>query len=165
MHKFNAHRSGFTLIELIVTIGIMIVLGGIALVDLSGRRATGDLTSTSAEAVAALRQAESDAAAQKNGLAWGVYFSNAASGSYFSLYEGSSYASSTVVSKTNFPNDVVFATSSIASGGGLDINFAQVTGTPSASATMELDLVIGTARIVAASTTVTVNAVGGISGQ
>ena len=62
-------RKGFTLIELILVLGIMILVSAILFATLAGRRSDVDLTSTAQQAATLLRQAQSDAIAQKFPLA------------------------------------------------------------------------------------------------
>ena len=152
--------SGFTLIELVVTLGVFIVLGGVVLINLSGRRTTVDLTNTSEDIAATLRQAQSNAMAQKGNTTWSVRFTSGATSS-FALFSGS-YATGTIVGQYPLLNDIHFDTSSIASGTYIDVIFAPVTGIPFASTSIMLDLMSGVSS-VSASTTVSVSSVGLIS--
>lgn len=67
-------RSGLTLVELIVVIGIMITIGAVTFANLAGRKTNVDLTSTTKQIVALIRQAQSDSMAQEGGLTWGIIF-------------------------------------------------------------------------------------------
>ena len=152
--------SGFTLIELVVTLGIFIILGGVVLINLSGKRTTVDLTNTSEDIAATLRQAQSNAMAQKGNTTWSVRFTSGATSS-FALFSGS-YATGTIAGQYPLLNDIHFDASSIASGTYIDVTFAPVTGIPSASTSIILDLMSGVSS-VSASTTISVSSVGLIS--
>ena len=130
-------RKGFTLVELIVVIGIMIVVGAIVFSNLAGRRSDTDLTATVQQVTTLLRQAQSDAVSQKNGAvsgnAWGVHFANTtATAPFYALFAGA-YATSTVVSQYILPSTVAYQTSTLASGATLDVIFSPISGAPSVS--------------------------------
>jgi prepilin-type N-terminal cleavage/methylation domain-containing protein len=155
MHGLKKYSSGFTLIEILVTLAIFIVLGGIVLLNISGKRSTVDLTNTSEQIASTLREAQSDAMAQKNNASWGVRFSNTTT-SFYALFSGS-YATGTIAGKYTLPNDVQFDPSSVTVGSFVDVTFAQVTGIPSASTSIVVDLISGeTANSSSSSSTVSI---------
>ena len=77
-----ASARGFTLIELVVVIGIMIAIGGVVVVNLAGRKSKTDLTDATKQIAALVRQAQSDSMSQEGGVKWGIVFSNASSATY-----------------------------------------------------------------------------------
>jgi type II secretory pathway pseudopilin PulG len=129
---------GFTLIEIIITLGVFIVLSGIVLVNITGQKSLTDITNTSAQIVATLRQAQSDSMAQKNGVSWGVHFSNATNTTPFYALFTTSYSPTTTVGYYPLPASVAYNTSSLASGATLDILFSQLSGAASASTSILL---------------------------
>jgi type II secretory pathway pseudopilin PulG len=131
-------RKGFTLVELLVVLGMMIVLGAVVFANLSGKKNNADLTATTQEAGTLLRQAQSDAAFQENNtqandVAWGVHFANAtATKPFYALFAGS-YTASTTVGYYVLPSTVAYQTSTLAVGATLDVLFSPITGISSVS--------------------------------
>jgi type II secretory pathway pseudopilin PulG len=126
-------RKGFTLIELILVLGIMILVSAILFATLAGRRSDVDLTSTAQQAATLLRQAQSDAIAQKSDASWGVRFSNVTNTSsvpFYALFSGS-YSTATVAGYYPLPSTVAYQTSTLASGATLDIIFSSISGAAS----------------------------------
>lgn len=127
-------RSGFTLIEIIITLGIFLVLGGIVFTNLTGRRSEADLNSADEEIAATLRQAQSASMQEKSGLAWGVHFDNSTTVQPFytlfstSLTNQTYTATSVVGGNIPLPTSVSYVTSSIASGATLNIIFQPGSG-------------------------------------
>lgn len=133
--------DGFTLIEMMIVVGIIVVIGAVIGISLVGRRATTELTSTTQEMVALLREAQSDSMAQSQGASWGVHFANTTNTTpFFALFK-TSYSTSTTVGYYTLPATVQYATTSLAQGNTLDITFAQITGIPSATASITLYLI------------------------
>ena len=132
-------KHGFTLVELLVILGIMIAVGAIVFANLGPRRVDTDLVSTTQQIGALLRQAQSDAMAQEADVAWGFYFSNVTSTApYYALYK-TSYSSSNVVGALyRLPSTVAFVTSTLASGATTSITFSSITGTASVSTSIRL---------------------------
>ena len=134
----RSFRNGFTLIELLVTILIFFVVGSIVLLNISGSRSKADLTSATEEIGASLREAQSNALNQKNGLAWGVHFSNATNTSpFFALFQGA-YSTTGTVGYYVLPSSVSYVTSTLGFGSSTDVIFSQVTGMASASTSIGL---------------------------
>ena len=119
------------------------IIGGVVLVGLSGKRGMSDLTSTTQQIGTLLRQAQTDSMTQKGEATWGVHFYNATgTGSFYALFSGS-YSTGTVAGQYQLPGDVAFSSASVPAGGTLDITFAPITGVPSASTSITLYLVGG----------------------
>lgn len=124
-------RKGFTLLELILVLGIMIVVAAVVFANLAGRRSEVDLTSTTQQVATLLRQAQSDAVEQKSDAAWGVHFSNATdTAPFYALFSGS-YSTTTVAGYYPLPSTVAYQTSTLAPGATLDIIFSSIVGFPS----------------------------------
>ena len=132
-------RKGFTLVELLIVFGIMIVVGAVVFSNLAGRRSETDLTATTQQAATLLRQAASDAVAQENGtvqgssVSWGVRFSNATNTTPFYAFFTGNYSASTTVGYYILPTTVAYQTSTLASGATLDVVFSPITGASSVS--------------------------------
>ncbi len=156
-------RLGFTLIEIIVTISIFLVISAVVVVNLAGRRSAVDLTYTSKEIVTTLREAQNNAMTQKSSSIWGVHFYNATS-SFYSLFYGS-YGTGSVAGQYPLPNDVQFSTASVPYASSVDVTFAQVTGIPSTSTSIILNLIVGQNATSISSTTITISSVGLIANQ
>ena len=128
-------RKAFTLIELVLVLGIMIVIGAIVFATLAGRRSNADLTSVTQRVATLLRQAQSDAVAQQNGavagssVSWGVHFANTtATAPFYAIFAGSSYSATSTVGYYALPLTVAYQTSTLASGAALDVIFSPITG-------------------------------------
>ncbi len=152
------HPRGFTLIEMMIVLAIIVIIGTTVTLNLFGNRSHADLTNTAKEIATTLRQAQSDSLSSEQGGAWGVHFDNTSSTQpYYSLVytsstniggglTGGSSGSGfviTTVGQYNLPADVCYASSSIAIGSSTNIFFSEVSGAPSATATIVLDLVFG----------------------
>lgn len=135
-------RRGFTLIEIMIVVGIMVALSIVALVNLQGRNRNDDLKNTTEQIGAVLREAESHAMAEDQGSLWGVHFSNATTTAPFYALYYASYATSTIVSQYRLPADVVYATSVFPLGSQYNETFSKASGAASASETIILYLTV-----------------------
>src|SRR5437870_2842576 len=136
-NNFNK-REGFSFIEILVVVAGVILLASVTLVTLHKRRNVSDLNSATQQIIALLHDAQSRASSQMNGANWGVHFDNTATAPFYALYQGS--YSSTSTPHYRLPADVQFVSSSIAVGSSLDVPFSQISGSPSASATITIAL-------------------------
>jgi len=131
-------RKGFTIIELILVLGIMIAVGAVVFANLAGKKNNADITATTQEVATLLRQAQSDAAFQENNtqaseVAWGVHFANTtATPPFYALFTGS-YAASTTVGYYSLPATVAYQTSTLPAGATVDVIFSPITGVSSTS--------------------------------
>lgn len=131
-------KRGFTLIELLVVSLLMVIIGGIVVVNLAGRRVDTDVVVTTQQIATLLREAQSDSMTQKNEASWGVHFSNSTSTQpFYALFSGS-YATGTVAGQYPLPSTVAYRTSTLPAGATLDITFSQVSGAASASTSIGL---------------------------
>ncbi len=133
-------RNGFTLIELMVVLAIIAIISIVTAVSLFSARNTNNLTNAANEIGALLREAQSRSANQIQGAAWGVHFDNTnPSAPFYALFSGT-YSTSTRVDFSPLPTNIIFNTTTLASGTSLNISFAQITGLPSTSTAITLDL-------------------------
>ncbi len=136
-------RQGFSLIELAVVIVIIIVVFGVSFVNLLGSKNRANLDSSTRKISALLREAQSRSAVQESGSMWGVHLENSTNTTpFYALFYGA-YGTSTVVERYPLPNLISYSTSSIGQGSSLEITFAQLSGFPSASTSVTLNLLSG----------------------
>ena len=138
----NFFKKGFSLIELVTVAAVMVIISVVVITNLFSRRSKTDLDLTTRKIAATLREAQSRSAAQEGGTIWGVHFDNAASVPFYALFK-TAYSSANAVGSYRLPPSICFATSSVAQGSTLDVTFAQVSGLPSTSTSITLNLVSG----------------------
>ncbi len=157
------YRKAVTLIELLVVIGIAGFIMTFAFVNLAGKKNRQSLDSTAKNIEAFAHEAQSNAIAQASSSAWGIHFENSTS-SFFTLFAGA-YSPTSTRNRASLPPGVRFATSSIPASSTLDVTFAQITGIPSTSTVVQLQLVNGTGAsiTVIATSTLTITSRGVIS--
>lgn len=151
-------ERGFTLIEMMTVLAVMIILSIVAVVNLAQRRSKSDLDNATRQIVATLREAESRSVSQQSSTIWGVRLSNTTATAAFYALFANSYAPSTTVGYYRLPPSVQYMTSSIAQGSSLDITFAQISGSPSTSTSITLKIAAGGPGLT--TSTITVNASG-----
>ena len=148
----NPRRHGFTLVEVIITLAIMVVLATVSIVGLSSSRRKAALDNNTAQIAALLREAQSNSMAQNKSTGWGVRFDNInPSLPFYDLFYGKDpgglgvggAASNSIISAYPLAPGICYATSSIARGSYKTITFSQITGLPSATATIILQLMTG----------------------
>jgi len=153
----NRKLYAFTLVELLITIGVIAILATTSFLSVVNYKQRQSLGFATQEIVTVLRNAQDRSLAQEGGNRWGVYFMNSASGDdFYDLFTGISYASSGIVSRSVLPSGVQFTTP--ASGSNITVIFSPVTGLPDDAATVKISLV-GTSTT---SSTITVNSNGKI---
>ncbi len=131
-------KKGFTLIELIVVVAIMLVIGALAL-RLPSRGYYQSLQSATLSIASLLREAQSDAMAQEQGTSWGVRFANATNTKpFYALFASSTYAASAVKGYYSLPSSVSYVTSTLGLGSTTDVVFSQISGAASISTTIGL---------------------------
>jgi len=124
----KSHPKGFTLIELVLVMAIVVILSVFTVVSLTGKKNSNDLSLTVSQAAALLREAQGRSVTQAQGVGWGVRFGNAtATAPFYALFYGS-YTPTSTVGYYRLPTDVAYATSTIPSGGVVDVVFSQISG-------------------------------------
>jgi prepilin-type N-terminal cleavage/methylation domain-containing protein len=148
-------RNGFSLIEVVVVLAIMIILTVVAVVNLRPTLSRKQLDTTAQTMEAVLDEARSRAVSGESGVVWGVHFDNTTSTTpFYSLFQNS-YSAANRINYYPLPYGVQFSTSSIASGGSLDVIFNQISGLPPASSSFVLNLVSGGLTIATSGITIT----------
>ncbi len=140
MMNFLKSRTGISLIEVLIVIGITAILGTVATVNFLGFRSAYDLDIAAKTLADYLRFARQSAVSQNQGSAWGAHLAASATGDSYVIFSGPSFAAGTAVATVALPRNVRFTDP--AEGSVRDIIFAKVTGRPSAgaaSATLALE--------------------------
>jgi len=150
-------NAGFTLVEVIVVIAIMVVMATFGFLNIVNYKNRQNLNAAGQEIVTVLRNAQDRSLSQEGGSRWGVHFENPISGSdFYNLFKGSSFATGIVNSQSVLPSNIQF--DNPASGSSANIIFSPITGLPDAATTIKISLVDNSA----VSITITVSSNGKI---
>lgn len=132
MAKLNSQfsRSGYTLIEVMIILGLTAVIGTVAVSNLPLLfRSTQLLDDTTDTLVAHLVNTQQKSVSQTDGAKWGVHLDATTAGQHFyQIFYGDSYASGTVTETVNIYPEIDFINP--AEGATDDIIFERVTGVP-----------------------------------
>jgi len=91
--KFTSQRfgAGFTLIEILVVVGIMFLFLGMSVLQLRSFQQGSHLENTAREVASALRLAQNRTLASQDSSQYGVYFDTTTTPHQYTLFQGSSY--------------------------------------------------------------------------
>ena len=140
-----SRQSGFTLLELLLSVSIITMLAGIGLPVYESFVRRNDLDQTTTSVVALVRRAQTYATSVYGDSAWGVSFSSSGA----TLFKGTVFSSR----DTNF-DEVVSMPGSVTQSGLGEVQFAKFSATPSTTGSVTLTSTINDSR------TITVNAKG-----
>jgi prepilin-type N-terminal cleavage/methylation domain-containing protein len=131
-------KKGFTLMELMVTVTLIVVLVVVATLNLTGSRNKTNLDGTTRQIGALLREAQSNAMNDKQGVGWGIHLDNTGAAPFYALFASSTYATSTIVGRYPLTAGIIYATATLPQGSAINITFTQITGIVSASTSITL---------------------------
>ena len=128
-------RKAFTLLELLLVIGITAVLSAVGVGFYVNQQKTKILDNTAQEIANYLRYAQQKSIAQEQGQQWGVHFENPTSGNgFYALYTGTTYSSP--IETKYLPAGIEFQTP--ASGNSVNVSFNKLTGLNYSGAEQEI---------------------------
>ncbi|OGD31840.1 hypothetical protein A3C91_00240 [Candidatus Azambacteria bacterium RIFCSPHIGHO2_02_FULL_52_12] len=138
MSNVAFQMSGFTILELIISIAIIALLSVGVGVELIAYQRTVALEAASKDIVSELRTAQNKALSGEDGTvppdgagdAWGIRFSNRTPSTYAKFY-GSTFSWANVTATTTLPSSVAFTDPSLNTD--KDIIFTKITGTTTPS--------------------------------
>lgn len=127
--------NGFTLLELLLVVGIMAVIFGLALPFALNTKFTNELDAATENLITTLKEAQSQSIAGEGDVPYGVYFDTGASPKTYTIYKGTSYADRDAsfntggYGTTELPKNAIitFAPAAWTSN---EITFARLTGKP-----------------------------------
>ena len=132
--------KGFTFIELVVVMGILIVLGAVAIPTIFDFQEESALNDGAREIVSTLSLAQSKTLASEGGERWGVYFTTSTSPEQYVLFKGEDFDSRTTSSDKVSKVFRTLEFFEINFGGGQEIVFDRITGETSQTGRVSLRL-------------------------
>jgi type II secretory pathway pseudopilin PulG len=140
--KFQiSNCKSFTLVEILVIIGTMIILMALATPAFRVFQRESDLNDSSEEIINTLRLAQNKALASEEASQFGVYFDNTTTPHQYTLFKGSDYASrdSTFDEIHKLPKSIEIYEINL--GGGKEVVFNRVSGETNQSGNIKIRLV------------------------
>jgi prepilin-type N-terminal cleavage/methylation domain-containing protein len=150
------NQTGFTLLELMITISLLAILAVAAAASYIGYQRSFELESAARDIVDNLRDVQGRSMASENNLTWGIHFENNISGGpFYSRFSGSSYI--TPDETFYLPSSIQFNTPT--SGNSIDIIFNKLKGTIAG----DLSIIISLTASSSDTRTISVNKAGKIT--
>ncbi len=150
--KLFFQKKGFTAIELLITLSILVILTIIIFTSMNSFRNNKALQMVSEDILSLLDEARGDTLSAKDGYAYGVHFES----SKIVLFRGTAYSSSDLNNKTVDVDNAVDVYNISLVGGGQEIIFQRLTGKTSQTGTVMIRLKADTSK----TKTVTIEASG-----
>lgn len=116
-------QKGFTLLETIIAVSIVILIGAGAMVSFVNSRNVRDLNTSGQNVLSVLREAQSKALAGEDNVTWGVRLEQ----SRFILFAGPAYVGSPTTTIHTLPSSIEIVNISLV-GGGQEVVFEKVDG-------------------------------------
>lgn len=114
---------GFTLLEIIISIGVLTLISSLALVSFINSRNVREVAISGQDVISVLRLAQSKALGGEDNSAWGIHLEQGQS----VLFRGISYVGATFTQNFPLPARLEIANISL-TGGGSDVIFKRITG-------------------------------------
>ena len=155
--RFKFKNKGFTLMELLIVVGITTILAGVGISSYINQQRAKLLDTSVQEIVGYLRYAQQKSITQESGNQWGIHFENPVSGDdFYALYTGTTYSS---------PEETRYLSSGIeyeipTVGNTIDVSFNKLTGTNATSTTQSI---IIKSTIINSTSTISISGQGLIS--
>lgn len=138
IRKNIVNKKGFSLLELLIVVGIMAILGTFLSLNLFGLSQRKNIDSDTQKIAYILRSAHDKSVEQDNSSQWGVHFENPNQGKgFFAVFSGS-YSSSSVSSRIVLSSNNIFLNPAI--GTSLDVTFLKESGLPSTTTSIKIAL-------------------------
>lgn len=131
-------RQGFTLVELLVVVAVLLLIAGAAIPIYGNLQVSSQLQESSAQLIATLRTAHVQSVARLNNANHGVYFEINPGADHYILYQGTSYAARDASYDRTTTLDEGITLAASLTGSSTDVNFSLGIGTPSATGTLTL---------------------------
>ncbi len=141
---FLQAEDAFTLIEILITIAILAVVIGVGFLNLANYKNKNTFDLDAQNVLEAIRNGENKALLGAGGTGWGIKFTSDVNDGYYEIFSGSSYATSSVVTRETLTGSTLFANP--AAGFSKTITFAPLTGVPSQAESVVLKRSGGTDR-------------------
>lgn len=122
---FFIRSNAFTLVELLIVVGIVAIIATLAYANFSGFKNKRNFELDVEKIVEGIRNAQNNSIVQERGAGWGIVFTSASSSSFFEIKQNSSSSASsgkTVMSGGSFVSPLIGQT--------LSIQFTPRTGKP-----------------------------------
>lgn len=131
---------GITFIELLMVVGILIVLGAVAIPTIFDFQKESALNDSAREIISTLELARSKTLASEGAERWGVYFTTSTSPEQYTLFRGEDFFSRTTSSDEVSKVSLTLEFSEINFGGEQEIVFDRITGETSQTGRVSLRL-------------------------
>jgi len=132
MQSSKGTYRGFTIVELLIVMAIMVVLVSISIAPLSHFRSTALIDQTKSDIISALTEARNLTLSSRDNTIYGVHFET----SKVVMFKGSTYFALTPGNKVYELGDRVSITGINLSSGGAELTFRRLTGEASKTGTI-----------------------------
>lgn len=140
-------KKGFSMIELVISFGILVIIGSVGLLIVQNLRVQQTLNFEADKLIQTLREAQQNSIGELNLSVWGVHIDNVAGGNdkYTIFYAASIGAASTTYRTVFLPSSLDFVAP--ASGSSTEVVFLKSTGVPQTAATLTLQSLSGAGSV------------------
>lgn len=135
----KVERCGFSLVELLITIGIIVIIATLTVPSFINYQNRKLLSNSTVELLGYLRDIQQKSISQEGGSQWGIYIETSGSRDSYKVFYGPSYAGGTVTVAVYLPVKIQFINPT--QGLTKEIIFSKLTGLPVSSNTISLSLI------------------------